>query len=70
MRTNILYFETQDSRYEVARFTNKDHTAVFYRLAKVSNPYFKDSAFFKKLGDKLPLGEEHLEEIVAENLKW
>ena len=70
LRTKILYFETKDSRYEVARFTNKDHTRQVYRLAKVSNPYFKDSAFFSKLGDKLPLSEEHLEEIIAENLNW
>ena len=26
LRTNVLYFETPDSRYELARFTNKDHT--------------------------------------------
>ena len=70
LRTNILYFETQDSRYEVARFTNKDHTAVYYRLAKVSCPFFKDQVFFDKMGDKLPLAEEHLEEVIAQNLKW
>ena len=66
----MLYFETKDSRYELARFTNKDHSRQVYRLAKVSNPYFKDEAFFNKLGGKLPLAEEHLEEIIAGNLNW
>ena len=45
LRTNVLYFETPQARYELARFTNADYDAV-YRLAQVSNPYFKDEAFF------------------------
>ena len=66
----MLYFETRDSRYEVSRKTNKDHSRQTYRLAKVSNPYFKDEVFFKKLGGKLPLSDEHLEEIIDDNLNW
>ena len=45
LRTNVLYFETPKARYELAHFTNADYDAV-YRLAEVSEPYFKDEAFF------------------------
>jgi len=45
LRTNVLYFETTKTRYELARFTNADYDAV-YRLAEVSEPFFKDEAFF------------------------
>jgi len=70
LRTNVLYFETASDRYEVSRWTSSDNSQQHYRLAKVSNPYFKDSAFFTKLGGNLPLAEEHLEEIIATNLNW
>ena len=72
LRSNVLYFETQKSRYELARFTNEDYEAS-YRLAEVKDPYFKDEAFFNAL-ETVPLSVDpesgHLSQVIAENLSW
>jgi len=45
LRSHILYFETKSQRYEISHSTNEDYDPV-YRLAEVSDPFFKDEAFF------------------------
>ena len=68
LRTNVLYIETQRERFEISRFTDDDHNQ-FYRLAKVSDPYLKNESFFNKTL-QLPLSEEHIEQVMAEKVKW
>ena len=70
LRTNVLYFETQKQRFELARFTNADYDPI-YRLAEVDSPFFKDEAFFAKV-DQVPLNVESgdLTSVLAEELSW
>jgi len=63
-----LYFETKAKRYELARFTNEDYDPI-YRLAEVTDPFFKDETFFNSQ-ETLPLDQSHLKQILAENLSW
>ena len=46
LRSHVLYFETKSQRYEISHCTNEDYDPV-YRLAEVSDPFFKDEIFFK-----------------------
>ena len=70
LRTNVLYFETKSSRYELARFTTENYEAA-YRLSEVAQPYFKDEDFFNN-EDQVPLLLEdgHLTRVIGEGLAW
>jgi len=45
LRSNVLYFETNKQRFELASFTSAEF-AHTYRLSKVEEPQFKDDDFF------------------------
>ena len=67
LRSNVLYLETNSTRYELSRFTNSEFSQI-YRLSIVKQPHIKDDAFFKSL-DKLPLDVSNVE-VLFTDLKW
>ena len=68
LRSNVLYIETDSARYEIARFTNELYDPV-YRLAEVTDPLYKDDAFYAAQ-DEIPLAKCHLKEVLGEKLEW
>jgi hypothetical protein len=45
LRQQVLYLETKDTRYEIARFLDESHKQI-YRLSIVMEPNLKDNNFF------------------------
>jgi len=72
LRNQVLYLETNSTRYELARFVDESPGSSYkqiYRLAVVRDPHLQDNSFFAGI-QKLPLPEEHLETIVCRDLEW
>ena len=60
LRTHVLYLETRDTRYELARIIDNAGTyKQNYRLSVVKEAHLKDNDFFKSI-THLPLPENHL----------
>lgn len=62
----VLYLETDEVRYEVARMLTEDFMPV-YRVAVVKKPREKTIQWLKK--NEIPLQVDHLD-IEKENLSW
>ena len=69
LRSSVLFFETRESRYEIAMFTNKDYVPS-YRLAEVKEPFYKDEDFYQRDDVVIPLDVENMTEVLGENLDW
>ena len=72
LRSNVLYLETPQARYELARFTNSDYEPKF-RFAEITTPFYKDEAWFGRQ-EQLPLSTEESEQnfsrMIAEDIDW
>lgn len=61
---NVLYFETNEERYEL---TKEDEKGITYRLSQVLMPFEKDSVFMSK--HKVPLDNQYLT-VIFPSVKW
>ena len=72
LRNQVLYLETNNIRYELARFVDDSLGSSYktiYRLAIVKDAHLKDNSFYAGIR-QLPLTEEHLQQIVCPDLEW
>jgi hypothetical protein len=67
LQDNVLYFETNDSRYEISKMAGSSLQEPRYRLAKVHTPYGKDNSFMASTSIPLP---EDMVETKYSGLDW